>query len=868
MNTAHNVTPKQQFSQEIIALQTEVEHDPSDLVAKISLASALQQSGHLSEAIEVYREIYEQDTDGVFAATAEKALEELGINIEEEEAEIVVEEPSEIRKIKQINSQKKENLPGKIIQKIANLPIGTKQFIALLSASAISTVAVVGAGIGIIVSSGRTQLRNQAIAELAVTVNNYTAKRNEMATGFRGQADNTAIIAATKEYQAKGQISPELKQVVKRILENEINSRRIEYATLVGLDKKIIVNGNKKDRSGEEFNPNDLVGQVLEFPRRVQTNAIIDAEELKKEVAKENEEKGLMRLTFTPVQDPETEEVIGLLVAGDLVNGKKTDMREIVESVGGGYAGVYMSETDSEIFTLATSALEEKIKEEDKKDKKEIKYGVTLEDLELLEKAKVGVGGDLIKRKKINGKWHTVAVKSLINLEGKPEVFLVRGTPEKDLNAFLTKSLLFQMAVGVITLLLAAILAFFLGKALTKPIKRLQKSAQQFGAGDRNVRALETSKDEVGQLAHTFNEMAERIEAYTQAIEEQSRQRQQEAEFQRLERERLQQGVIKLLLNIEKASKGDLTVEAQVDEGEVGSIADAFNSTLRSLQRLVKQVQVAANEVHNSAVNNGELVCNLSGYAVNQEQAVNKAGKSIISIADSILTVSQSAEAAAAIARKGSKAAMLGQETMDITVDSIYKIRNSVADTSKKAKRLAESSQEISKIVSIIFDISEKTNLLAFNASIEAARAGEHGQGFRIVADEVRRLAEQVTLSAQEIEQLIASIQTETAEMMQMMESSTNQVVTGTKLVQKTKATLQNLAQISEDIDNLLASISTSTVSQRETSQEVTQTMEEVAVVSQKTASESQKVAQYLQNMVTVAAELQESASSFKVEKE
>jgi twitching motility protein PilJ len=249
-----------------------------------------------------------------------------------------------------------------------------------------------------------------------------------------------------------------------------------------------------------------------------------------------------------------------------------------------------------------------------------------------------------------------------------------------------------------------------------------------------------------------------------------------------------------------------------------------------------------------------------------QARAIQSVSSSVEQIAQSIQKVSESAQDAAHIAHQSRLAAQEGEKTMDETVNSIYQIRHSVADTSKKAKRLADSSQEISKIVSIIADISEKTNLLAFNASIEAARAGENGQGFRVVADEVRRLAEQVTFSAQEIEQLVITIQGETAEMMQMMEESTTQVVSGTTLVQKTKETLQKLAQISQEIDRLLESISERTASQKLTSQQVTETMHEVAFITKETASESKSVSESLQQLVTVAVGLQQSASRFQVD--
>lgn len=150
---------------------------------------------------------------------------------------------------------------------------------------------------------------------------------------------------------------------------------------------------------------------------------------------------------------------------------------------------------------------------------------------------------------------------------------------------------------------------------------------------------------------------------------------------------------------------------------------------------------------------------------------------------------------------------------MDRTVGSIETIRTSVAATTKKAKRLAESAQEISKIVSLISGISEKTNLLAFNAAIEASKAGENGKGFRQVANEVRRLAERVTESTKEIEQLVSSIQQGTSDVLKTMEVSFAEVATGTQLVANTKQNLQSLAAVSQEIDSLLQSISVSTVS-------------------------------------------------------
>ena len=500
-----------------------------------------------------------------------------------------------------------------------------------------------------------------------------------------------------------------------------------------------------------------------------------------------------------------------------------------------------------------------------KKNNLKFKTDVPLINQALLTQAQKGVGDKLTARAKIDNQWMTIAISSIPNAEGQPIVFLVRGTSEKNLDNLLRETFLLQISIGSLGLIFVVLVARWLGKTLTKPIQKLQESAQKFGQGDRSARAEVLAKDEVGQLAMTFNDMADRIFASSQSMEKTIQERQQESELQRRQKEELEEGVIRLLLGIEEASKGDLTVKERVETGAVGAITDAFNTTIGSLRGLVNQVLEASQQVNQKAQENTKSVLNLSQKAIAQTQSIDQATESVAQMAQSIESVSETAQSAAAIARQGNEAAKEGQETMDQTVNSIYKIRGGVAEISKKSKRLAESSQEISKIVNIISSISEKTNLLAFNASIEAARAGENGQGFRIVADEVRRLAEMVNVSAQEIEQVILDIQSETAEMTKMMEESTSEVVTGTQLVQKTKETLQNLANISQEIDTLLVSISASTTSQRLNSVSVTEAMQGVAEVAKETSVSSQTVTDSLNSLSAIALELQDSASRFKV---
>ncbi len=881
MTTTQIPFPEQSFPQEILDLQAQVENDPTDLVAKITLASTLEEAGFLPKAAAVYREIIELDRDGVFKGSAEKALEGIEGKLQTpvvvqpvrrsyRQGRIDGSSPTSLLGPEEVlltDSLTKDSTAPNFSQSLADLPIASKQFIAFLTCSTLAVVGVVGAGMGISLNSGRSQLVNQAIAELAVTEINYNIKINQMGFGFRGQSDNATIINATQVHRQGRILSPELKQQVRQILKNEINSRKIEYATLVGKDKRIIVNANA-DRSGQAFDPDNLVQSVLDNSRQIKVSSIVSKEELSQEappsLSQITGEQALIRYTATPVEDPFSKEVIGVLISGDVVNGKNPIVKETVNTFGGGYGAVYFSKLDG-TFGLAASMLGIEDKSSEKNNRLKLKPDVPFIDQALLAQAQKGVGEKLTTRAKIDNQWMTISVSSIPNSEGKPIVFLVRGTSEKNLDELLRETFLLQIGIGSLALIITGLVALWLGKTLTKPIQQLQESAQKFGQGDRTARAEVLAKDEVGQLAMTFNDMADRIFASSQSMEKTIEERQKESELQRRQKEELEEGVIRLLLGIEEASKGDLTVKERVETGAVGAITDAFNTTISSLRGLVNQVLEASQQVNQKAQENTESVLTLSEKAVIQTQSIDQATESVAQMAQSIESVSETAQSAAAIARQGNEAAKEGQETMDQTVNSIYKIRGGVAEISKKSKRLAESSQEISKIVNIISSISEKTNLLAFNASIEAARAGENGQGFRIVADEVRRLAEMVNVSAQEIEQVILDIQSETAEMTKMMEESTSEVVTGTQLVQKTKETLQNLASISQEIDTLLASISTSTASQRLTSVSVTETMQGVAEVAKQTSVSSQSVTDSLNSLSAIALELQDSASRFKV---
>jgi len=405
--------------------------------------------------------------------------------------------------------------------------------------------------------------------------------------------------------------------------------------------------------------------------------------------------------------------------------------------------------------------------------------------------------------------------------------------------------------------------AGFMGNLTLREIRRTTKDLQnQFDAirqGNLHAQATVYTEDELGYLATGFNDMSRVI--FTITNEAQRKARDQEED-----KETLQRQVIRLLDDVEGAARGDLTVQAEVTADVLGAVADAFNLTIQNLRDIVQQVKFAAQQVTKGSTNSETFARALSSDALRQAEELAVTLNSVQVMTESIQRVAEAAREAESVARDASTIALKGGEAVENTVAGILEIRETVAETTRKVKRLAESSQEISKIVALISQIASRTNLLALNASIEAARAGEAGRGFAIVADEVRQLADKSAKSLKEIEQIVMQIQSETNSVMSAMEEGTQQVIKGTKLAEEAKRSLENIIQVANRIDTLVRSITSDTVEQTETSRAVAQVMQSVELTAQETSQEAQRVSGALQQLVGVSRDLISSVERFRVE--
>jgi twitching motility protein PilJ len=218
---------------------------------------------------------------------------------------------------------------------------------------------------------------------------------------------------------------------------------------------------------------------------------------------------------------------------------------------------------------------------------------------------------------------------------------------------------------------------------------------------------------------------------------------------------------------------------------------------------------------------------------------------------------SQAAVESVSIANKG---ALKVRET----IDGMDTIREQIQETSKRIKRLGESTQEIGDIVSLINDIAEQTNVLALNAAIQAASSGSGGKGFGVVADEVQRLAESATAATRRISSLVQTIQADTAEAVASMENTTSEVVNGAQLAQDAGQALVHIERVSNELKGLIQEVSGEALSQSKNAERIAELMDGIREVSLKTAKGTSQSAESVARLAAMVLTLRDSVADFK----
>lgn len=331
------------------------------------------------------------------------------------------------------------------------------------------------------------------------------------------------------------------------------------------------------------------------------------------------------------------------------------------------------------------------------------------------------------------------------------------------------------------------------------------------------------------------------------------------------ENSRNQEAILRLMDELAELAEGNLTINASVTEDITGAVADSINYTVEELRTLVRGINTATVQMDQAASQAGQVSDALQQAARRQTEEIEETSSAVVDLAQSVQQVSGNAAESARVAEQSLAAAEKGQQAVSNAISSMNTLREQIQETSKRIKRLGESSQEIGEIVELISDITEQTNVLALNAAIQAASAGEAGRGFSVVAEEVQRLAERSADATKQIAAIVKTIQSDTHDTVAAMEVSTQGVVEGAKLSDAAGQTLAEIGDVSKKLASLIADISSATQTQAESTAKVAETMQDIKAISAQTSTGTQQTAESIGGMKQLAQDLKSSVSGFKL---
>jgi len=329
--------------------------------------------------------------------------------------------------------------------------------------------------------------------------------------------------------------------------------------------------------------------------------------------------------------------------------------------------------------------------------------------------------------------------------------------------------------------------------------------------------------------------------------------------------EKNQEAILKLLDEMGDLADGDLTVTATVSEDITGAIADSINYAIEALRSLVTTINETSVQVTASAQESRSTAMHLAEASEHQAEQITAATEAVVEMSTALKDLSSDAHESQEVAQRSVDFAGRGNQAVNDTIKGMDNIREQIQETSKRIKRLGESSQQIGEIVELIDDIADQTNILALNAAMQAAMAGEAGRGFAVVADEVQRLAERSSNATKQIETLVKTIQADTNEAVASMETSTTEVVNGAKLAEGAGDALKEIENVSNYIADITQKMADSAKLQADGATQIRTNMGVIKEITIQTREGTNQSAASIDTLAEMSDELSRSVAGFRL---
>ncbi len=406
----------------------------------------------------------------------------------------------------------------------------------------------------------------------------------------------------------------------------------------------------------------------------------------------------------------------------------------------------------------------------------------------------------------------------------------------KDMQDSKNLSLIIMIAICAVSLITAVSIALALSGSISRATNKIKQALQKMADGDLTQRVDIKSSDEIGEMAHSYNDMQTRLNELIAQLKENAIQLRDASEQLSTASQQTSQAVQQVSSSSQQMAKGaqEQSTNAQDTAKSINQLSEAINQLARG-----------ANE---------------------QSAGVQKAVASITDVANTISEVTVNANQAAEGAKQAADSANTGAEHSRLTLSGMENIKNSTAEVAGKIEELGTRSAEIGKIVAVIDDIAAQTNLLALNAAIEAARAGEQGRGFAVVSDEVRKLAERTASATKEIADLIGSVQNGVKEATLVMERGNKAVTEGYDLAVKAGQSLEEILKTANDVNTQIDQISSRTRQVNDSTTELVKVIDSVGSITEENLAATEQMTesanQVSKSVETVAGIAEENSAA------
>ncbi|HEU5011440.1 MAG TPA: methyl-accepting chemotaxis protein [Roseiflexaceae bacterium] len=411
----------------------------------------------------------------------------------------------------------------------------------------------------------------------------------------------------------------------------------------------------------------------------------------------------------------------------------------------------------------------------------------------------------------------------------------------------------------VLSLIVSATVAFWLALAIARNLNRLTVATTAIAAGDLNQHVESRSADEIGLLAHAFNQMAANLRS-SRSTEEQLRHAEVRA------RETLERTVADYLSFVQQVAGGNLVQRLTItQDGALGQLGEGLNDMVENLHQLTSQVQAANASIVAAAAEILAATTQQAASAAEQSAAITQTTTTIEEVK---MIAQQTAQQASQVAHDNQAMLMvahMGTEAVEETVGGMRQIRARVEGIAQTILALSEQTQAISTIITTVNELADQSNLLALNAAIEAARAGEQGKSFAVVAQHVRELAERSKTATAQVREILSEIQRSTNAAVLVTEEGTKGVEAGGQLAGQAG---QVIHRIAAEVENgAQANVQIAAAAQQQTTgmAQIGQAMGSIQQATTQALASTRQAERAAQDLHTLAQSLQQTITVYQL---